>query len=201
MSFTAIAHQPDISSTMLIEQSPNTWVLQIRTALTAFEYEVKMKYGENAYKTPEEFKDLVLELIKNNMSIVFNKQKIELANGSVKLGHETSVVFEVIGTSEAIETISVSNRVFTDIHKNQSALLLIKKGVPKEHFVLNEKNEHTILLRYNGSRFIDLNNKFWSSKLSYSSIGLFLGISLLFLGILFWRKSKNQKIININHYS
>jgi len=31
-------HSPDVSSTMLVEQKDGTWVLQIRSALTAFKH-------------------------------------------------------------------------------------------------------------------------------------------------------------------
>ena len=54
------AHQPDQSSTMLVEKGEGVWILQVRAALTAFEYEVHHTFGTESYKTPEEFNELVL---------------------------------------------------------------------------------------------------------------------------------------------
>jgi len=41
ISWGAKAHQADLSSTLLVEQGENAWILQIRASLTAFEYEIE----------------------------------------------------------------------------------------------------------------------------------------------------------------
>lgn len=88
------AHQTEISSTMLVEQDNNTWVLQIRSALTAFDQAIQANYPE--YESAEEFQALVLDHIKKNLQITFNeKDEVTLQNGMVKLGHESSVVFDI----------------------------------------------------------------------------------------------------------
>ena len=91
ISWGVKAHQPDLSSTILVEQGENKWVLQIRAALTAFEYEIEQTYGKDSYETPEEFQDLVIKHVQEHISILYNKANTAvLQNGKVKLGHETS---------------------------------------------------------------------------------------------------------------
>lgn len=154
-TFVAQAHNPDLSSTALVEQSENNWVLHIRAALTAFEYEVDKNYGTGAYKTPEEFNALVLEHVKKNTSIYFNEENgIDLENGFVKLGHETSVSFEVKGLPSDLKTMQLKNSSFSDIPRNQSALVILKKGFVTDKFMLDKKNGHTANIKVSDSKFI-----------------------------------------------
>lgn len=107
-SFNTIEHQPDLSSTMLVEHEDGKWILQVRAALTAFEYEVNTHYGKDSYKTPEEFNALVIRHLSENISISFNANEvIELKNGQVKLGHETSAVFEVANVPKKFKKVKV----------------------------------------------------------------------------------------------
>ncbi|TXF87650.1 hypothetical protein FUA23_18260 [Neolewinella aurantiaca] len=148
------AHQPDISSTMLVDQGNNNWVLQVRAALTALEYEVETHFGKDSYATPEEFMELVLRHVKEHTSIVFNgTDAAELRNGRVKLGHESSVVFEVAGTPETLQSLMVKNTSFSEISRNQSALIVLKDGFSKDQFTLNNKNGHTVELQVNDAEF------------------------------------------------
>lgn len=151
---TIEAHQPDLSSTLLVEQGKNKWALQIRAALTAFEYEIKTHFGDSSYATPEEFRGLVIKHIQENTSIVFNEANaVALQNGIVKLGHETTVSFEVVGTPETIESLVVKNSSFGKIARNQSAFIVFKEGFSKDQFTLNNDNKHTVELKVSDSKF------------------------------------------------
>lgn len=154
-SLIAEAHQADISSTMLVEQDNGDWILQIRSALTAFEYEIHAQYGETSYSTPEEFKTLVIQHNLENIEINFDKNDtVELRNGKVKLGHETIVIFEVLGLPNSFKELQVKNSSFKNIHRNQSALVVLKHGVIKEQYTLNNDNNHAVTLLQNGSQFV-----------------------------------------------
>jgi hypothetical protein len=154
LSFTSAVHQPEISSTMLVEREDGAWVLQVRAALTAFEYEVHTHYGKDAYTTPEEFNALVIRHLTENISISINgKEAVSLQNGKVKLGHETTAAFEVDGIPKTIKKVSVFNSSFKDIHDNQSMLMILKKGFKKQRFSLNNKNEHTAQLKASKNQF------------------------------------------------
>lgn len=150
---SAKAHQADVSTTMLVEKEDNSWVLQISASLTAFQHEVQTHFSETPYQSPEEFQVMVLEHVKNNLRIRFNEMDITFGKGIVQLGHETKVVFEIFGIPRDIQTVQIKNTAFQDIHKNQSALVLLKKHFNKEHFVLNGANNHTLKLYVEGETF------------------------------------------------
>ena len=108
MSLGMKAHQADISTTMLVEKENGTWVLQISSSLTAFQHEIRTHFAETPYETPEEFQQMVIEHIKNNLQLSFNdSQNITLGKGDVRLGHETKVVFQVFGIPSDIKSVLV----------------------------------------------------------------------------------------------
>ncbi len=159
------AHQPEISTTMLVENNNDTWALQISASLTAFQHEIRKYYAEVPYKTPEEFQEMVLEHIKNNLKIEFNGNKtVTLSHGIVKLGHETKVIFEVLGVPENIESVLVENESFKDIYNNKSALIILKEGFSKENFVLTKDNNHVLKLEVDGNKFVRVDERIISSS-------------------------------------
>ncbi|MRI00196.1 hypothetical protein GH721_06555 [Kriegella sp. EG-1] len=175
----ANAHSADTSTTMLVEKENGTWVLQVSASLTAFQYEIRKHFAETPYKTPEEFQKMVLEHLKNNLEISFNKSNISFGNGMVKLGHETRVVFEVFGIPSKFENVKIKNTVFEDIQQNKSALMLFKKGFSKEQFILNKDNNHTLLLQVKDNGFIKTNpNK---TNHASSNIIMYIGLGVVFI--------------------
>lgn len=152
-SSSAMAHSPSVSSTLLVEEMPGQWVLQIRSALTAFEYEVEHVFGTSAYATPDEFMDLVIEHVASNILIEVNDSNVNLVNGSVNLGHETSVTFNVEGMPDDLSIIQVTNQSFKDIHRNQSALIILKKDTNKDQYKLENDNDHTVILKLHNGQF------------------------------------------------
>ena len=168
-------------------------MFQIRASLTAFQYEVRTHFAETPYKTPEEFKDFVIEHVKNNVTIYFNEtDSVTLRNPYVKLGHETNVVFEVVGVPKNIESVFVKNSSFNDIHRNKSALVLLKKGFEKEQFVLNNDNEHSAELIVNEKSF-ELKDNQNISVASFSNSYMKLGLIILLLGSLTYLGIKFSK--------
>ncbi|MEB8329040.1 hypothetical protein OO009_06700 [Flavobacteriaceae bacterium KMM 6897] len=191
MAMTVRAHQADVSTTMLVEQENNSWVLQISASLTAFQHEIRTHYADTPYKTPEEFQKMVLEHITNNLQISFNDgTPISLSSGIVKLGHETKVVFEVFDIPSEINSVLVKNSAFKDIHRNQSALMLFKKGFSKKHFVLNDSNNHTLALVVSDHEFVEAGNNEASFFLSYFGL---LCIGLLGIGYLLYNVFGSKK--------
>lgn len=176
-SMLGYAHNPDVSTTMLVEKENNIWVLQISSSLTAFQQEVRTHFSETPYKTPEEFQQMVLEHIKNNLEISYNNgSKITFGQGIVKLGHETKVVFEVFGIPSNLQSLQVTNTTFKDIGRSQSALFIFKDGFSKDQFILNNENEHSLELKASGNKFIESNKL----KASFNStFAIIIVISLL----------------------
>ncbi|SFW20868.1 DUF6702 family protein [Cellulophaga fucicola] len=177
VALTTKAHQTDISTTMLVEKENNSWVLQISASLTAFQQEIRLHYADTPYKTPEEFKQMVLDHLKKNVSFVFNgSNTITLSNGFVQLGHETKVVFTVEGVPAKQTKLLVKNTAFTDVYKSKSALVILKKGFTKERFVLNEANKHRLELRAQDTNFV-LSTTQEASIFSYQNLFVILCIT------------------------
>lgn len=151
--FSVKAHQPDLSATMILEQSRNNWIVQVNAPLTAFQYEIKTVLGKT-YATPEEFQKLLIEYLKANLVICFNNSDTAtIRRAYVKLGHETSVVLEISGVPESIKIVYVQNAAFKDISRNQNILILAKEGFSKEQIVLNNENLHTATWVLENDRF------------------------------------------------
>ena len=195
------AHQPDLSSTMLVEQGNNTWVLQIRSALSAFDQTIQANYPK--YESAEEFQALVLQHIQDNLQITFNDQvDATLQNGAIKLGHETSVVFEVIGVPENIESVYVKNSSFKSINRNQSALILLKKGFKKKQFTLSKKNDYALHLKVANAEFTPVDPTVMPSTLSTNHTHIYTGIGLsliamlisVFIIVSLWKRRNGQQL-------
>lgn len=185
----AEAHQPNLSSTLLVEQEDNKWVLKVGAALTAFEYEIESHFGESSYTTPEEFQKLVIQYTQENISILFNKEnQAILRGGIVKLGHETSVIFEVVGTPESIQSLKVKNSSFSNISRNQSALIVLKDGYAKEQFVLNDSNMHTADLKLKNAKIVLVK----PSEENSNDFILIFAIGCLVLAILYFGFENRQ---------
>ncbi|WP_020566663.1 DUF6702 family protein [Neolewinella persica] len=184
------AHQADISSTMLVEQEEGNWQLIVATSLTAFEYEVETHFGKDAYTTPQGFEELVLRHMLNTISIRFNDgEEATLTSGRVALGHETTVAFTVRGIPENIHQVEVTNTAFADIHRNQSALVVLKKDVTKKQFMLGADNNHKVRLALDNNTLREVQQ----AGLPVSSIGLVVltAVILVLLGIVTYRNRED----------
>ena len=197
VSMEVSAHKPDVSSTLLVEQEAGKWILQIRAALTGFEYEIETHFGESSYTSPEEFQELVVKHVRENMIIRVDENKgAVLKNGIVKLGHETSVSFELEGMPSSFETIEVHNSSFKNISRNQSALIVLKKDFAKKQYILNNDNQHTVILNLNNGTFELVLPTVIASTRSKSGVSIyFLVGSLMLLLVLFtvFRAFKKEK--------
>ena len=54
---------------------------------------------------------------------------------------------------QKIKHVLVSNTSFKDIHDNQSALIILKKGFKKQQFKLNNKNKYPAQLKASKNQF------------------------------------------------
>lgn len=179
----AFGHQPDISSTMLVEGDNDDWLVQVRSSLTAFEIEIEAAYGPDSYTSPDEFKQLVLQHLKDKLSIRFNEGKaLLLADGLVNLGHETSIVFKLQGEVDTIREIDVKNAGFEHIKNSQSALLILKKGMEKKQFVLDRNNDYQLHLWLTANG-IEQSPSTITNKPSNARYWLLLGLIVLIMGI------------------
>jgi len=191
ISVTGFAHQPDISTTVLVEKENNKWILQIDASLTAFQQEVKTHFADTPYQTPEEFREMTLQHIRNNFEIVFNHSKcLTLTKGFVQLGHETKVVFEVTGIPSEINSIEVVNTIFKDIYRSQSVLVILKEDFNKKKFVVNRANNYQLTLKADKNDFTEIKQQ-KASLISTKTFFIILGVFLL--GFVFKHNYKSLK--------
>lgn len=146
------AHQPDLSNLMIYEQN-GKYLLLIKTSLSAFEGEVDFLYNKNAYKSPEEFNQLVTKHFQKSCLIIMNNDTLKFINPYIILGHETTIFAELGNVPKNINTIYTENHVFKDIHGSQSELIVLLSGLPQKQYILNEENNYTVKLK--------LENKTW----------------------------------------
>lgn len=168
------AHRPDISSLMIYEQNGKTFIV-IKTSLTAFEGEINYHYTQNAYKTPQEFNELVIKHFKKSTLVVVNNDTLTYKNPRIQLGHETTIFAELEKMPKKITSYYVKNRFFKDMPSNQCELILIHKELPKKQIVLDHKNNYEIKLSFENNQ--------WSIEENRSPI--FSTYNPLFWGLIF----------------
>ncbi len=137
---SASAHQPDVSSLTLVEQPLGRWMLQLNAPMTAFQHEVRITYGADSYASAEEFNQLLLEYLRAQIALRINNNDVTLGNGFVKLGHATTVVFELADFPEVVEEVWIKNHGFTNIRDSRSVFSIFKDGLDRDSFILNKEN-------------------------------------------------------------
>jgi len=147
------AHSPDLSNLMIYEQNGKCFLL-IKSSLTAFAGEVDFHFKKNAYKTPEEFEQLVIKHFKRNCIVAINGDAIELSNAQVKLGHETTLFAELINPPQKIESYYIRNTFFKDMPSNQCELVLTTKDLPQKQFIFNNENNQEVNLRVENKQWV-----------------------------------------------
>ncbi|MDO6471017.1 hypothetical protein [Maribacter sp. 1_MG-2023] len=147
VSTSALAHSPDFYNIIISKTENGQIVLQLNSSLTAFQQEVNYVNGEGAYKSPEEFQDLVLQLFKSRFSLILNNNDtLRFKNSKVFLGHETKIVTEIIGIPKDIKSIHLKNKIFKGLHNSQTVVIFLLDGFPKDKFTLQRDNQHELNL-------------------------------------------------------
>ena len=182
------AHSPDLSSMMIYEQN-GKYFLAIKSSLTAFEGEIDYHFKENAYKTPEDFQQLVSQHFQKNCLLIINNDTIKFINPTVVLGHETTVFAELLNVPDKFNSLYVRNTVFKDMPNNMCELILTLKGLPQKQYILTNENKQEVKLRVENDNWeVEETNAsfFKSSNLLLWSL-LFLSV-LVVVAIAVWRK-------------
>lgn len=147
------AHTPDLASLMIYNQNGKS-ILVIKSALTAYEGEVNYIYGKEAYKTPEEFNQLVIQHFQKNCFVIANGDTLTFSNMQVQLGHETNLFAELDHVPETINSFRVSNTVFADMPNNLCEVILALDGFPQKQYVLSNANNHEAKLKVEGNQWV-----------------------------------------------
>jgi len=186
-----LAHNPDVSNCIISKTEKGQIILQINSSLTAFKQEVVFRNGEESYKSPEEFRNLVLNYFNSSFSIVINdKDTLQFKNPKVFLGHETKLVAEITGLPKDIHTIHLKNELFKNIYKNQSIVLFLLAKLPTEKYTLSSANHHQITIQFNNGNWTELEKAEKKSLLGFIPY-LIIVILASFLIYLIRKRKKN----------
>lgn len=175
MGFKAVySHQPDLSNLMIYEQNDKT-ILLLKSSIGAFEGEIDYYFQKGAYKTPEEFNELVIQHFQKNCFVIANGEALKITNIQVQLGHETTLFAELENVPEAINSIFISNTVFKDMPNNQCELILSIKGLPQKQYILDNGNRQEVNLKVENNKWV-VNE---AAKESDLSPGFLIGSAVL----------------------
>ena len=200
-SLTALsvnAHQPDYSSIILIEQETGEWTMQLNASMTAFQYEVRNAYGDDSYSSPDEFNQLLVTHLKDKIAIQMNGKPVTMGTGMVKLGHETAVVIELSDITEDLYVVFVSNLAFKNIHHSQAILSIIREGLDKSRFVLNEENDYQVRLTLEKNQVLIAETPSQSFPIMLVSGAILIGLGLVVFTFRPGRKPLRQEAIFSN---
>lgn len=173
---TAFAHSPDLSSIIIYEQNGKT-NLVIKSALTAFEEEIKYHFGKNTYQTPEAFVELVLTHLKKNCLVISNGDTIRLVNPQIQLGHETTLFCELANMPAQIESFYLKNTLFKDMPNNLCELIINIKGLPQKQHILDNRNNQEVKLYVKNVNWVVV-EKANDARAAYTG---FIGLSMLII--------------------
>jgi regulator of replication initiation timing len=175
------AHEPQLSSFALIEQTAGDWIIKINASITAFQYELELSKENTFYSNIDEFKELLLEHIEENIHLTMNRHiKPTLSEGSVLIDRSTTVSFKLDGVPEKIEEVSLKNESLTNVNSSQYIFSIHKLGLEaKDFLVSNAANEQiSASITEDGITSIDnpVNYNFSSISILATAVGLLVFI-------------------------
>ncbi len=144
-AFKLKAHQPDISSFSIIEQAEGEWIINLNASITAFQYEIEFREGKNSYSSIEEFQQLLLKHIEENLDIRINGTvEPSLSDGKVLVGHATTVVFKLNGAPTNMEEVFLKNSSFQNINSSSFIFIIQKMELDEKRFIVSRTEDYQI---------------------------------------------------------
>lgn len=195
----AQAHQPDLSNLMIYEQGGKSF-LAIKSALSAFESEIEYSYQKGAFKTPDEFQELVIRHFQNKSFLVINGDTIKLLHPQVNLGHETTLFAELSEIPMPLKSMHIKNAIFADISNSICEVIIALNGIPQKQFLLSSENKHEANLNVENGTWVMVeksNPLFTKSTITF--LGIFVLAICLVAGMLIL-KGRASKVRLSRHY-
>jgi len=119
--------------------------LSVYLSQTGVSQALEKKYGQEMIQqqTPLEYKELLVDYIKNNFDLNIDGQKIELLDGGIKLGnHQTDLKFILTPFAKEVETIKINIPAFQENEKHQTIFSYNLYGLV-DKAILSYKNDYT----------------------------------------------------------
>ncbi|WP_139255246.1 hypothetical protein [Hymenobacter psychrophilus] len=182
LSFGSSAHQSDLSTVVISKIPEGKYVLQITSALTAFEGEVDYLYGQNAYQTPAEFNALVVRHFRRNFSLIVNESDtLRFLDPAVLLGHETKLLAEITGMPARVTSLRLRNGLFREVANNQAMLVMLADNLPTQQYVLSNDNQQQLHLQLSNGQWVSVQQQAGFLANPNNSLWLLLIIPVAYL--------------------
>lgn len=147
--FLSFGHNP-LSAKYHLEAGEKVSLLTINLSQDGVNQVLLKAYSEKELEalSQNEFKALIVNYIKSNFSLSFDKKEIKLKEGGVKLGsHQTDLKFVLPPVSSEVEQIEIHIPAFKE-NDNHQTIFSYKTNRKADYEILSSKNNYqsTIML-------------------------------------------------------
>ena len=109
---------------------------------------------------------------------MMNGDTVKLINPTVLLGHESTLIAELLNAPNKVNSIYIRNRLFKDMPSNMCEIILTLKGLPQKQYILDNANKQEVKLTIENNNWTVVKAVDWS----YKNPSLVFG--LVFFGVL-----------------
>lgn len=185
-----LAHNPWQSSLKLIlfEESG---ILELNLAQYGVEQALIQKNTELDFKSidPNDFKELLVDYLKENIKIDINGQQITIGKGAIKLGsHQTDLKFQINNIPQKPKDIEVNVHCFQENIDHQNFFTIVYNGLKNRIKLNKENNFRGTFIITESEILVDSKPVSSSSYAQYWGTAVFL---VLLIGIFLWQKNKS----------
>lgn len=200
MTLSIRAHNPQISTLVLVQQPNKQWHLMVGSSLSAFQYALQSKELLNPSDTIQAstFQALLLNYLRDHIQLSLNDgQPLKLTNGMMIVNHQTDVRFDVPGMPQHLQSLVISQQSFVDLKHHYCLLKISPYGGTSSQFILQHNNHFTVSLRAEGNHLTAVSPP--SNQYGIQRIALGSGIALL--GLFLYTQRKKRRLAILSHYS
>lgn len=185
---SVLAHNPH-SSSLRLTVVERGGVLELSLSQYGVEQALIKKYPDMDLKSMEqnEFKENLIQYIKETISFSANGKALKIGSGIIKLGsHQTDVKFKILNIPKEIKYLDADVHCFKENEKQANFLTLSYNGLVCRAKLTKESNfvSHFVVNEHKIS--IDYNTKDVSKSGLISIIAIFF-LVMVFLGLKFRR--------------
>ena len=184
-----MAHNP-LQSSLKLSIYEQSGILEVNLAQYGVEQALVKKYPDLNLKstTPKDFKELLINYLKENILISVNGQQLKIGKGAIKLGnHQTDLKFQLDNIPEDPKCMDVDIHCFQENEKQQNFFKIAYKGLNVRE-KLTKENDFKAKFTITESEIL-INNKTESLR-NDSMFWVLAAISLLLISFLILRLRK-----------
>jgi len=167
--FLSFGHNP-LAAKYNLEAGAQASLLTINLSQNGVNQALLKKYSKEKLEemSQQEWKELIVDYIKNNFSLSFDKKEIQLKKGGIKLGsHQTDLKFVLPPVSKNIETIDIHIPAFQENEHHQTIFYYNLNG-NADHAILSSLNNYQITIQF--STQAQASSQFWYILIAFSTL-------------------------------